>query len=486
MARFLPSIMVASVLKKLDLDLGTASIEKDLPEYIKSGLMVLYKRQHDDNGWGWYEFDETDPYMTAYVLYGLLEAKRLLPETGIPITVDEGVIKRGTASLVSQLPSIKEDSVRVYALYVLSYTDKLNLAWLDEMFEKRDKLTPISQAMLLLAYENAGVEGKAKTLYDLIMTEKIEENGFVHWGYAGEEFYWWDWQADPLETTAYVLRVMSRRDVNNPLIPKTIRWLIANRTGSYWMSTKATGKIIYALTDYLTRTGETSPNYTMTVTLNGEQIKKARITKATMFSETAPITIPEGDLKTGPNTIVISKNGPGSLYYSSSFTCYTAADRIAPADNGFAVKRSYYLLKRVPKKGELIYVKEPLNGPVRSGDEILVELSVTTDKPVKYFLLEDYYPAGCEAVTDDKNYVISGDNLYTGDAYWWYAGKEYRDERVAISMDYLDKGTEVFKYILRAQNPGTFGVMPAEAYLMYFPNRSGRTDDARMTITDLP
>jgi len=138
----------------------------------------------------------------------------------------------------------------------------------------------------------------------------------------------------------------------------------------------------------------------------------------------------------------------------------------------------------VPKKGELIYVKEPLVGPVKSGDEILVELSVATDKPVKYFLLEDYYPAGCEAITDDKNYVISGDDLYTGDAYWWYAGKEYRDERIALSMDYLDKGSAVFKYILRAQNPGTFGVMPAEAYLMYFPNRSGRTDGATMIITD--
>jgi len=316
------------------------------------------------------------------------------------------------------------------------------------------------------------------------MKEKIEENGFVHWGYAGEEFYWWDWQADPLETTAYVLRVMARRDVKNPLIPKTIRWLIANRTGSYWMSTKATGKIIYALTDYLTRTGETSPDYTMTITLNGKEIKKTRITKKTMLSESTAITIPEGDLKAGPNTVTITKDGPGSLYYSSAFTYYTAADRIDPVNKGFAVKRAYYLLKRVPKKGELIYVKEPLAGPVMSGDEILVELSVTTDKPVKYFLLEDYYPAGCEAITDDKNYVISGDNLYTGDANWWYAGKEYRDERIALSMDYLDKGTAIFKYILRAQNPGTFRVMPAEAYLMYFPGRSGHTDGATMIITE--
>jgi hypothetical protein len=474
--------MVGSVLKKLDL--SEKSIEKDLPDYINSGLMVLYKRQHDDNGWGWYEFDETDPYMTAYVLYGLLEAKRMLPEAGIPITVDEGVIKRGTASLITQLPSIEEDSVRVYALYVLSHTDKLKLTWLDEMFEKRAKLTSISKAMLLLAYENKGVEGKAKVLYDELMKEKIESNGMVHWGYTGEQFYWWDWEADPLETTAYMLRVMAKRDIDNPLIPKTIRWLIVNRTGSYWRSTKVTGKIIYALTDYLTRTGETSPNYTLTVTLNGKEIKKSKITKDTMISEAGSITIREADLKTGTNTIEFKKDGPGSLYYSSAFTYYTAADRIDPKNNGFEVKRKYYLLKRVAKKGELIYAKEPLTGPVTSGDEILVELTVTNDKDVKYFLLEDYFPAGCEAVTDDANYVISGDDLYTGDAYWWYAGKEYRDERIALSMEYFGKGTKVFKYILRAQNPGTYGVMPAEAYLMYFPDRSGRTESATIVITD--
>lgn len=475
--------MVASVLKKLDLN--EKSIEKDLPDYINSGLMMLYKRQHDDNGWGWYEFDETDAYMTAYVLYGLLEAQRLLPEAGIPITVDEGVIKRGTASLISQLPGIQEDSVRVYALYVLSHTDKLKLTWLDEMFEKRAKLTPIGKAMLLLAYENKGVEGKAKILYDELMKEKIEAGGMVHWGYAGEEFYWWDWEADPLETTAYMLRVMAKRDVDNPLIPKTIRWLIVNRTGSYWRSTKATGKIIYALTDYLTRTGETSPNYTMTVLLNGKELKKAKITKSTMLTEAGSITIGEGDLKTGTNIIEIKKDGPGSLYYSSTFTYYTAADRIDPKNSGFDVKRKYYLLKRVPKKGELIYVKQPLAGPVTSGDEILVELTVSTDAAVKYFLLEDYYPAGCEAVTDDESYFISGDDFYTGTVNWWYAGKEYRDERIAISMDYLDKGSAVFKYILRAQNPGTYGVAPAEAYLMYFPERYGRTEDATIVITDM-
>lgn len=474
--------MVSSVLKKLDLTYE--GIEEDLPDYINSGLSVLYKRQHDDDGWGWYENDDTDPYMTAYVLYGLIEANRILPETGIDIKVDEGVIKRGTASLISQLDEIEEDSVRVYALYVLSHTDSLKLEWLDEMFDKAYTLTAISKAMLLLAYENMGVEGKARTLYNMLLAERIEEDGYVHWGYAGEEFYWWQWEADELETTAYMLRVMARRDIDNPLIPKAIRWLIINRTGSYWRSTKASGKIIYAMSDYLSRTGEMHPDYDLSLMLNGEELVDVHVNKNNMLGDFTTIRVSDDKLKTGENTIELKKDGPGSVYYSSVFTYFADVGDIEPLSSGFDVKREYYLLKKEVKGREIKYVKEPLVGPVLSGDEILVKVDVTTGEASSYFLLEDYFPAGCEPITDDEDYLIAGDDFYDGRYHYWYAGREIRDERIALSLSYMSKGTHTFKYILRAQVPGVFEVMPSEAYLMYYPDRYGRTESGELVINE--
>lgn len=474
--------MVSSVLKKLDL--SYESIEKDLPDYINSGLMVLYKRQHDDNGWGWYENDETDPYMTAYVLYGLLEAQKILPETGIGITVDEKVISRGIASLISQLPAIKEDSVRVYALYVLSHTDRIKQEWLDEMYAKKEKLTSISKAMLLLAYENAGVEGKAKVLYEMLLSEKIEENGYVHWGYVGEEYYWWDWEADPLETTAYVLRAMAKRDIENPLITKAIRWLIINRTGSYWRSTKATGKIIYALCDYLSRTGEMNPDYDLVITLNGETLLKHHVKKGSTLEGLSPVVVPGEKLLNGENQIKIKKDGPGNIYFSSTFTCYRDQKEIAPQDRGFSLIRKYFILEKTAVTDGIVYTKRPLSGPIKSGDEVLVELQLSVDKRCSYAVIEDYFPAGFEPIKEDENYTIGGDSLYTGDYFPWYAGREFRDERIAISASYLSGGTHIFEYILRAQIPGTFEVMPAEAYLMYFPGKYGRTANDRITVLD--
>ena len=474
--------MVSSVLNKLEL--SYPSIEKDLPKYINSGLMVLYKRQHNDNGWGWYENDETTPYMTAYILYGLIEADRILPETNINIKVDKDVIRRGTASLISQLPDIEKDSEKVYALYVLSHTDRLKLEWLDEMFKKRDKLTAISKAMLLLAYENMQMEDKAKTLYDMLMAEKIEENGYVHWGYDGDEFYWWQWEADKLETTSYVLRVMARRDINNPLITKSIRWLIINRTGNYWRSTKASGKIIYALSDYLSRTEEMNPNYQFTLKLNGKELKKLKVTKKNLLEGFSVITIKDDEIKSGINTIEIKKDGPGTLYYSATLTYYADKGEITPKNSGFNVVRRYYLLGKQIEGNKIIYVKKPLTGPVKSGDEILVELEVSGTKKYNYFLLEDYFPSGCEPIKDDKDYHIEGDDFYSGRYRYWYAGREFRDEVVGISLRNFRKEKYTFKYLLRAQIPGIFEVMPAKAYLMYYPMLFGRTGSGELVIDE--
>ncbi|MBN1882752.1 MAG: hypothetical protein JW885_11305 [Deltaproteobacteria bacterium] len=485
MSRFLPSVMVSSVLSELGL--SYPEIDDELPNYINDGLMVLYKRQHYDDGWGWYENDDTTPRMTAYVLYGLIEAARILPETDLGISVDENVIKRGTASLISQLDEIDSDLEKVYALYVLSSVNAVKPEWLDEMFEKRDKLTPIGKAMLLIAYENVGIEAKAAELYEMLLNDRIEEDGYVYWECKDGRFASWEWEANEMEATAYVVSVMARRDIDNPLIASALRWLIAHRTGAYWRSTKSSAVVIYAMTDYLSRTGELKPDYDITLDLNGETLLSLHVTEDNMLEELETIVIPDGSLKTGDNILTLTKEGPGSVYLASSFTYFVDEPDVQPLDEGFGIDRRYYLLERKKQGREIVYVKKPLDGPVNSGDEILVELDVDTDSSCEYFLLEDFFPAGCEVIVDDENYIIEGDDYYDGENwYWyWYAGREFRDDRAGMSLSYMYSDGYTFKYIMRAEIPGRYSVMPAEAYLMYYPNKYGRTASDDFIINDV-
>ncbi len=51
------------------------SIRVTLHKQVQAGLDRLYTYQHDDGGWGWWQTDDSHPFMTAYVLAGLSQAK---------------------------------------------------------------------------------------------------------------------------------------------------------------------------------------------------------------------------------------------------------------------------------------------------------------------------------------------------------------------------------------------------------------------------
>ena len=38
---------------------------------VDAGLKRLYGFQHGDGGWGWWQSDDTNQWMSAYVVYGL-------------------------------------------------------------------------------------------------------------------------------------------------------------------------------------------------------------------------------------------------------------------------------------------------------------------------------------------------------------------------------------------------------------------------------
>ena len=57
---------------------------------------------------------------------------------------------------------------------------------------------------------------------------------------------------------------------NNRLIKPIMKWLVYNRKGGRWKNTRDTAKAVYALSDYIRHSKELSPNYKLTVQVNGK------------------------------------------------------------------------------------------------------------------------------------------------------------------------------------------------------------------------
>ncbi|HUI41664.1 MAG TPA: MG2 domain-containing protein [Terriglobia bacterium] len=511
MSSFLPNILVAQAVKELGLSAPPPSIE--LETKIAAGLERLYQFQHDDGGWGWWETDQTHPFMTAYVVAGLAQAR------AAGYTIDDDRLERGRDSLVQQInenPRAVPD-IRAYMIYALetsvkpglplsqaleetrqelpsaarsameqrqrdhtAYTGPLDSHLVDGVANAGDKLSPYGEALLALAFDRMKDPRAPEFAKRLEKAVKVE-GPYASWSSQREALL--DFSEDnSFEATAYALKALSSLDPRSDLLPKAAHWLIDRRSdGYYWFSTEQTATAILGLIDYLKVSGELKPNYTLDVYVNGQKLAERQVTgKDVQNPQPLTLVANASQLHAGANQVRITKSGPGVLYWSA-FASYFKRDP-KPAPTGAAalnVIREYY--KLVPEKdaGRIVYSEQPLQGPLQSGDVIEVRLTVSATADEQYLQIEDPIPAGFEFVGQENLY-----ELKQRPAWWdfYYTEREFHDDRAALFSTTFRHGQGQFHYLLKAVEPGTYQANPARVLPMYEPARQSSTRSATVTI----
>jgi hypothetical protein len=339
---------------------------------------------------------------------------------------------------------------------------------------------------------NINENGLAKEYADRLISMSVSKGGMVFW--SGKEWHY-NWQDDMVQSTSFAVKALIKSGSQSGLISKAVSWLIMQKQGYSWRSTQETAAVIFALSDYLKTTNELNPDYTYTVYLNDKKIVSKKIGTGDIYSQPEEINInglTEKNLINGDNYIKIIKEGPGKLYFSGLNQYYESEQSTTVKGNTFNVRREYYLLKPEQKEGKIIYTKNDIDGGLKSGDELLVKTFVETKSDnLQYFILEDMLPSGFETIKDENKYEIEGENNYR--IYpdfrrfrpwrWFYADKEYRDEKVSFFVTNINKQME-FSYLIKAQIPGTVTISPAQAYLMYYPEVKGNSEWVEIKTTD--
>ena len=500
MSRFLPTVVVAETLQELSIPFDQEKRD-ELPKMVEKGLQRLSMLQHDDGGWGWWENDETNPFMTAYVMYGFAiarEAGYAIPDSRF----DQGkyalhyLIESFTAggSLGNDRgnDAITTEAYMLYAASLLDEPENIPGFIQDRTRElaANEQINNYSIALLALASHAQENKNLAARLAERLVNGASETAAGATWN--GKAWHY-NWQDDNVETSAAAVKALLAIQGETELVRKGVRWLLAQKEGSSWHNTRRTAMVIYTMVDYLRSTTELSPDQTVTVKVNGKSVLTKKFTKADVFAEETVITIPAGTLKAGDNSVTIEKSGDGRVYASSRVTYFATGNAIKPAESGFAVTKEMWSLKRVMRDGAYFYEKEKITGPLKSGQEVFVKLTVTPDSRYEYFMMEDPIPAGAEVITDTKGYHIIGEDAYTHDDNdydywwrwdWWYADMDVRDEKVSFFATEIEPRTREMTYIMRAYIPGTYAVNPAVASLMYYPEVRGNSGAMSMTVVD--
>ena len=471
MSSFLPNIIVANTVRELGLDANLD--EPALQQKIRAGLERLYAFQHADGGWGWWETDETHPFMTAYVVAGLAQART----SGV--SVREDLLQKGVGWLLQELAANSkiDPDLRAYFAYALALAGKSDANAINQAYGVRAGMTSYGLALLGLALDQLH-DTRASEIASLVEGRAQQDS----------EQAWWPSERDPMldfsadttpEATAFATRLLARQGRAGALLPKAALWLMNHRNeGYWWSSTKQTAMVIYGLADYLRTANELKPNLTATVYVNNRPVLTRKIDRATGVNP-PDVKLEDNQLDPGVNHIRVEVTGEGRLYYSVRSEYYSAEARLEKTGAvSLNLLRDYFRLTPSRSGDRIVYDTLPLNGPVQTGDILAVRLTVTgTDW--KYLMIEDPIPAGAEFLEHDNLYEIRNRPP------WWryeFTRRELHDDRLAIFQTYFLKGQQQYFYLLKVVNPGVFQVSPARVGPMYQLDVSATSESRRLEV----
>ncbi len=460
MSSFLPDLIVARTMHRLN---SNNTPRPDLERWVGLGIQKLYRYQHNDGGWNWWEDDQTDGDMTAYVLWGLEQAR----EAGY--LVDDQRLNRGAEALLRMLKGQKELNARADWLLTLAYAlPNAIVAQLSEAYVHRGQLDTYALASLgiALAQMRSTVPGAAaanfgqmaSTVASELESKAVRQGTTVDWPAAVGGY---TWREGDVSVTAHVLRAVLRTDPNSTLIAGAVRWLMGNRTGKAWESTRSSAEAVFALSQVMEQTKELQPNYRVTVTVDSKSVQETSFTDSGFGAQKSVTLTPE--MLRGHTTLEVKKQGPGMLYMNTTQAYTIRSNDAVSRSRGLTVRRTFRIAAEDPSHADTI----------ASGQDFDVHTEITADANYRYAVVEDPIPAGCE-VGSSESFTRGG----------YYIRREVRDNRVVFFFNNLPKGKTEVTYRLHAEAPGVYRILPSVGSLAYFPEIRGNSGPVSAKIVE--
>ncbi len=178
----------------------------------------------------------------------------------------------------------------------------------------------------------------------------------------------------------------------------------------------------------------------------------------------------------------LEATGESPVYADIALNGYSRT-RLTPEHQGMEVARSYFDLKGNPI--------DPSH--LKTGDLVLVKLSVHSDIRVPQALVVDLLPAGLELENQNLPTSVKMDAIVVEDkpvSQWksmaGLAHEEFRDDRYVAALDTHQGRTALLFYLARAVSPGRFSVPNPLVEDMYRPYYRSVGDTLEGMIIEQP
>jgi uncharacterized protein YfaS (alpha-2-macroglobulin family) len=478
-------------------DVLTAFKAKDMPspDEMKAAVARDIKRlqgmQNDEGGFAfWRRGDESWPYVSIHVAHALERAK----EKGYD--VPQGMLDKSKSYLrdiESHIPHYYSRDARnalvAYALYVRNRMGDRDAARARRLVadEGLDKLSLEAVGWLLPVLSgDKGSTAEVAAIRRLLNNRAEETAGAAHFttGYSDDDYLLLH---SSRRADAVILEALIGDQPESDLIPKIVRGLLAHRTKGRWENTQENAFVLLALDRYFQTYERSTPDFVARAWLGdayaGEKQFRGRSTDRQQFDVPMRYLAEHGG---GAQNLTLQKEGAGRLYYRIGMQYAPSSLKLAPADYGFTVERTYEAVDD-PKD-----VRRDADGTwhVKAGAKVRVRLTLVAPTRRYHVALTDPLPAGLEALNPAlavTGSIPEDQKAQPANFGWWWVRpwfehQNLRDDRAEAFTSLLWDGVYSYSYVARATTPGAFVVPPPKAEEMYHPETFGRGATDRVVV----
>ncbi len=477
-SRVVPMVMVEDLAKTLDLAAITGS-NKNLKRFVEAGLAKIVRHQHSDGAFSLWPSSNTEPFLTAFGLFGLEQARKK------GYKIQKRVFEDGISALRSDLESgrdmghsdnlLGESASRAFALYVLAELGQPDLGAAQKLFENRAALPAYGKAFLAKAMAKTKA---SQTNIDALVNEVL---GFAKPGPKGQglivldpqqEKLWWHMSSD-VRTTAIALYALLDAAPQHKSIDPLVEGLLASRTAGRWDSTEDNFWTLVALSAYAQKRAGASA-LSATLALGDKVLWQGALGAGGPKGEPAVrrVKLALADVK--GQALLLTPQG-GGVRFSAKLRFARSLEKAEAKEAGMRVERKLFDPDKDVEKTT-----------IKAGDLVRVVLTVYATEQRNRVALVDYLPAAFEPVNPRLKRPepdAYGDSEGEGSPDYEWVGLEQRDTRVAVFADYLyPSGQNRFEYLVRATTAGTFLFPSATVEEMYRPSQYGRSAAGSLTV----
>ncbi|HSB09639.1 MAG TPA: DUF6049 family protein [Blastocatellia bacterium] len=463
---------------------------KDLISIVERDLKRLQAMQNEDGGFGfWRRGDEAWPYLGIHVAHALARAKS--KGFDVPSAMMDRSIKY-LREIEHHIPPyygfVAHRSLVAYALYVRNLMGDRDAAKARIQLAAAgpDGLSVEGNGWLLSVLSgDPNSETQAAAIRRYLNNRATEEASTAHfvtsYGDADHLLLHSDRRADGI-----ILEALIKDQPSSDLIPKLVRGLLGHRKEGKWGNTQENVFALLALDRYFATYEKVAPDFVARAWLGeayaGGHEFRGRSTDR--YNVNIPMRV-LGETGASQN-LILSKEGPGRLYYRVGMQYAPANLRLEPSEHGFAVERVYEAVD----KDDDVRRDEDGTWHIRAGARVRVKLTMIAPSRRDHVALVDPMPAGLEAL--NPALAVTGSvprdpKEKTSDRWWWltrpwFEHQNMRDERVEAFASLVWEGVHTYSYVARATTSGVFIVPPTKAEEMYHPETFGRSGTDRVIV----